>query len=423
MSQTMLNYAIPNYQRESPDMHRSIFLLLTVALVLCFQPALSSVAQSSQKVDIRAVDISFPDITIDFRVKDASGRDVLDLTPRDVQVIEDGGTVISAVELGQQIADTSDPERTVNLSDGQNLETLTTTGAAIGIVFDATTVLNGGDSANHVAAGRQAIEQFLAQTGIQAPSNPEILSLFIPIDSPEQQVQPAELVDFTHDRNAVINYLRQMPSRSGKTNLYAAIQEAVEDTATVAQQQGRNAVVLVVSDGGDAISGDTFNAIIERANASGVRICAFGVGTDKSLNEQQGGFRLNQLASATGGVYVQRPDEAAASSAFASTVTATPASLYTLRYRTSLIDDGKRHNLVVQVTLPDGTVNSQQVEFTGSVVPNPDMQLAPLGDVLLRKYVVVAVPIALLVSLLVVAVIGGLRWNRSQSLSRGITRR
>lgn len=404
-------------------MYRRIFLVFMLALLVWFQPPAHSNAQAAMQVDIRAVDIKFPEITIDFRVKDTSGRDVLGLEARDVQVVEDGATVISNVELGQQTADTNDPERMLNLSDGSQ-ETLTTTGATIGIVFDATTLLNGGSGTDHVAEGRRAIEQFLAQTGTQAPINPEVIGIFIPIDSPDQQVQSEEFATFTHDRNAVINYLRQMQSREGKTNLYAAIQEAVEDTASAAQQRGSTAVVLVVSDGGDAISGDTFNSIIERANASGVTISAFGVGTDNSLNEQEGGFRLNQLASATGGVYVQRPDDAAASEAFVNAATAAPASLYTLRYRTNLIDDGKRHNLVVQVALPGGQVSSQPVEFTGSAPPIiPGMQLAPLGDVLLRNYFVIAVPAALLASLLIVAIIGGMRWNRSQSLSRGITRR
>lgn len=402
-------------------MDRRICLALIITL-LCLQPLALSQAQSAAKVDIRAVAINFPEITIDIRVKDGRGRDVLDLDTRNVQVVEDGTTTITPLEVTQQTTDMSDPDRAISLSDGQQ-ETLKPTGAAIGIVFDATTMLNGGASTDYVAAGRNAIEKFLQQTGTQAPGNPEVISLFIPIDSPEQQIQPEEFVTFTYDRNAIINHLRTFQSRSGKTNLYAAIQQAVVDTATTAQSQGRNAVVLVVSDGGDAISGDTFNAIIERANTSGVKISAFGVGTDKNLNEQQGGFRLNQLASATGGVYVQRPDDQSAANAFSSTVTATPASLYTLRYRTNLIDDGKRHHLVVQVTLPGGQVNSQQVEFTGDAPILPGMQLAPLGDVLLRQYFVIAVPVALLGSLIVVLIMGGVRWSRSQSLSKGITRR
>ncbi len=374
-------------------------------------------AQSPIKVDVRAVALRFPDITVDFRVKDGGGRDVIGLEERSIQIIEDGTTIITNFKLERQTADITSPERRLNLSDGKKSEEIYATGATIGVVFDATTLLNDAKNNEHdyLVEGRHAIEQFLLQTGVQAPRDPEAISLFIPTSSPDQEVQPADLAEFTQDRNAVINYLRAMPARTGKTNLYDVIQQAVETTARVARQRGSEPLVLVVSDGGDAISKDSFDRTISQAQANMVKLVTFGIGADKNLAE--GGFRLAQLAKTTGGLYLQRPDDAAVSDAFRKTVVAASAALYTARYSTALLDDGRKHHFVVQVTLPDGQATSQPVEFTTLLDADDVSQVIPLG-VLLRQYLVIAVPVALLVSLLIVMMMGGIRWARSQSISR-----
>jgi hypothetical protein len=175
--------------------------------------------------------------------------------------------------------------------------------------------------------------------------------------------------------------------------------------------------VLVVSDGGDAISNDRFDRTMSQAQANMVKLVTFGIGADKNLIDQKGGFRLAQLAKTTGGLYVQRPDDAAASDAFHKTVVAAPAALYTARYSTALLDDGRKHRFVIQVTLPDGQATSQPVEFTTLLDTDDVSHVIPLG-VLLRQYLVIAVPVALLVSLLIVLMMGGIRWARSQSMSR-----
>jgi hypothetical protein len=255
----------------------------------------------------------------------------------------------------------------------------------------------------------------------KAPSNPEQFSLFLPISSPEQQAQPNEFVQYTTDRNAVINYLRTTTPRSGKTNLYAAVQEAVSDTAAAAKFGGREALVLVVADGGDEISADTFASIIRDAKANNVKVITFGVGTDTALIKQRGGFQLNQLAAASNGVYVQRPDDSSSANAFQQHAAVASDTLYTLRYKTALLDDGKPHNFVVQVRSDDGTATSQPVVFhatNGQVVA-----LRPLANVLLRDYFALSIPAALVLSLLLVLVTGGARWRQSRSISRAQTMR
>lgn len=87
-----------------------------------------------------------------------------------------------------------------------------------------------------------------------------------------------------------------------------------------------------------------------------VKLVTFGIGADKTA---EGGFRLAQLAKTTGGLYLQRPDDAAVSDAFRKTVVAASAALYTARYSTALLDDGRKHHFVVQVTLPDRQATSR----------------------------------------------------------------
>ena len=96
---------------------------------------------------------------------------------------------------------------------------------------------------------------------------------------------------------------------------------------------------------------------------------------------------------------------------------AAPAALYTARYTTALLDDGRKHRFVIQVTLPDGQATSQPVEFTTLLDTEDVSHVIPLG-ILLRQYLVIAVPVALLVSLLIVLLMGVIRWTRSQSMSR-----
>ncbi len=406
-------------------MRHCVVVVCVVALLLSFQPSVQ--AQMDLKVNILAVDTSrFPEIGIDFQVQDASGRRVEGVDERSVQVLEDAASSHAPINFSAQIADATAPTRKVKLvapnPQNQAEVDIFATGAAIGVVFDNSSLLNVGAAGGHdyLAEGRRAIEQFLLQPS-KAPSNPEQISLFLPISSPEQQAQPSEFMQYTSDRNAVINYLRTTTPRTGKTNLYAAVQEAVIDTAAAAHQGGREALVLVVGDGGDEISADTFASIIRDAKTNNVKIIAFGVGTDTALIKQRGGFQLNQLATASSGVYLQRPDDANSAAAFQQHTPVASDTLYTVRYKTTLLDDGKPHSFVVQVRSGDGTAISQPVMFhatNGQVVA-----LRPLAGVLLRDYFALSVPTALVLSLLLVLVTGGARWRQSRSISRAQTMR
>jgi len=312
--------------------------------------------------------------------------------------------------LDSQIADVDQPVLNVPLVSGAQYP-LTAIGASIGIVFDASQLLNGSgaDVRDNIGAGRQAIEAFLLEMGdpppprTKSPANPERVALFIPVEQPSQSLFPSSLPGFTQDRYAVINTLRQdLPIRQGKTSLAAAIQTAIDATARDARQNGGNAIVLVVSDGGDALTGDTFNSLIAYANQQNVKVIAFGIGTDKALSNN--GFRLKQLAESTGGIYFERPGEVEAGQAFLSLVQPQPTALYTLTYNSRIIDDGKDHSMTLEISIPGGTQNyTLPLRYNGMATT----VLVPLYDVLVRQYLIFALPIAILVSFVLQLAMGG----------------
>lgn len=390
--------------------------ILFVAALLA--PSASAQSAGCRGLEVHAAQVRFPEITIQFSVCDATGNRIAGIDRSAIRLTEDGRPVAD-FELETIVADAQTPVQSVLLSNN-NPFVLTATGASIGIVFDATQLLNGSGARTRdsIGEGRAAIEAFLLEEGdpppvrTRSPGNMEHVGLFIPADQPDQSLRPETLPDFTQDRYAVINTLRQsLPIRKGKTSLNAAIQAAIEATARDAQQRGAEAAVLVVSDGGDALTGETFNALIAQAQQRKVRIVAFGVGTDRAL--QNNGFRLKQLADATGGIYLERPSASEAGNAFLRIIEPRPAALYSVRYATRIIDDGKQHSLVLEVTAPD-RVLSYPIPLTLSSVDS-GIRLTPLGDALLRQYFAFAVPIALLLSLFLTLISGALFWFSTSS--------
>jgi len=385
--------------------------LVIISVVLSLLVGMPVAAQSTvcRGIEVLAAQVAFPKVTVQFQLCDQQSNPIVDLNRGAIRLLEDGITVADYT-LDSQIADVDQPVLNVPLVSGTQYP-LTAIGASIGIVFDASQLLNGSgaDVRDNIGAGRRAIEAFLLEMGdpppprTKSPANPERVALFIPVEQPSQSLFPSSLPGFTQDRYAVINTLRQdLPIRQGKTSLAAAIQTAIDATARDARQHGGGAIVLVVSDGGDTLTGDTFNSLIAYANQQNVKVIAFGIGTDRALNNN--GFRLKQLAESTGGIYFERPGEVEAGQAFLSLVQPQPTALYTLTYNSRIIDDGKDHSMTLEISIPGGTQNyTLPLRYNGTATT----VLVPLYDVLVRQYLIFALPIAILVSFVLQLVIGG----------------
>jgi hypothetical protein len=388
------------------------WLLLSLLVVLSGLPLWvdQSFAQSTicpaSGMNVLATNQVGRKVTIQFSICDANGVAISTVQPSAVRLIEDEQVVLNPV-FQTFLADQREPIQ-VSLANGGST-VLSAVGASIGIVFDATQLLNGSgtDVRDNIGAGRVVIEAFLLEPGDPPPvrtvalGDPERVGLFIPTDQPDQSLRPNDLPDFTADRYAVVNTLRVgLPIRQGKTNLFAAVQAAIEATARDAQRRGAQAIVVVVSDGGDAISGDALNTIVARAVQAQVKILAIGVGSDRAL--QTNGFRLQQLAEATGGRYLQRPSEQAVAELFTQFVTAQPVAMYEVSYETAVLDDGRAHSVRLEVTTANGTLTYAMPVNPGNA--GQSGQLRPVWEELVRGYLLFAVPSLVIITLIVIGI-------------------
>ncbi len=384
----------------------SVVISLGVGLMMASVTSAQSVVCPDSGLNVLATRQAGRTISIQFSVCNQNRVPFVALSKSAVRVLEDD-RVVTTFDFQSIASDERTPVQDVPLVDG-TVVPLDAIGASIGIVFDATRLINGSgsDARDHLSAGRAAIEAFLLQPGnpppprTAAPRNPERVGLFIPADQPGQSFRPNDLPDFTIDRYLVINTLRiGLPQRQGKTNLFAAVQTAVEATARDAKQHGGKAIVLVVSDGGDALTGEAFNSLVAQAAQQNVTVVTFGVGTDRAL--EKNGFRLQQLAEATGGRYYSRPTENDASDAFIRFVKPQPVALYTIAYETKVIDDGKEHRLAIEVATAEGSFS---YSIPISLVNTSSGSLLSIWDVLLRQYFLFAIPLLVLLTGMVVAI-------------------
>lgn len=412
-------------------MRRTLIAALVLALLV---PALAAAQGAPQaEIDSYSLKIDGRSIEVLFKVVDRdTKRDIHGVEERDLKLLEDDVAINAPLELSAFSTDAANPMRDVALQtspdgvapvEGSNPIALSVVGATIGIVFDASTLTNAsGDPTDYVGRGRELLVSFLEAGRTIAASDPEEIGLFVPLSVPEvsgEQIRPAALPGFGQDRNAVINVLNQMSPRDGKTNLFDTLSVAVGATADRAAERGTDAYVLVVTDGGDSTSMGSYDALLAEATERRVRLLILGVGPQKRLSANAGG--LTTLAARTGGAYLGNPDAAAIADFYHTNVDVTGQSAYILRYTTSLIEDGKPHHLVIQVSGP----------ASGASAPIPIAITAPpasAGDMsqALRGYALWAIPLAIVVSLLLTVLLlisqrlGG---GGSRSLSREMTRR
>ncbi|NTV62844.1 MAG: VWA domain-containing protein [Oscillochloris sp.] len=409
-------------------------LMVTLMLALC-TPVLAAAQGGSQaQIDPYALKFDGRTVEVLFRVVDrTTNRDIQGITNRDLNLLEDDTAISGAVELSESKTDAANPLLHVAIQASPNGAApvagskpvdLSVVGATIGIVFDASTLTNvAGDPTDYVARGRQLLVSFLDAGRTTAAANPEAIGLFLPLSVPAvsgEQIRPADLPGFGQDRNAVINVLNRMSPRTGKTNVFDTLSVAVGATADAAAQRGTDAYVLVVTDGGDSTSMGSYDALVAEALERKVRLLILGVGPQKRLAANASA--LTTLATKTGGAYLGNPEPTAIQDFYLTNVGVTGQSAYTLRYTSSLIEDGKSHHLVIQLTGPtSGSSEPIPLGITSGQSKAHDLSQA------LRTYALWAIPMAIVLSLVLTGLLALLQRSggggRSSSLGGGITRR
>lgn len=415
-------------------MRASLFAALTLALLVPVLVAAQGVPQA--KIDTYGLKIDGRNVEVLFRVTDrVTARDLQNLQPSDLKLVEDGAPIASQAKLTPFRTDAANPVNTVELKPsangaapvkGSKPVALSVVGATIGLVYDASKLTNvARDPIDYVGRGRELLVEFLNAGRPIAASNPESLGLFLPLSVPAingEQIRPESLPDFGQDRNAVINGLNQLQPRPGKTNIFDTLSVAVSATADAAASRGTDAYVLVVTDGGDSTSVGSYDALVADALARKVKLLIFGVGPQKRLATNAAA--LTTLAAKTGGAYVGNPDNAAAKDFYLANVSVTGQSAYILSYTTDLIDDGAPHNLVIRV---DGSATGESDAIPVEPGAATGAASGPLDlGTALRGYAMRAIPLAIVVSIALTGLLVLLRRmsdGPSSSLSGGITRR
>jgi hypothetical protein len=383
--------------------------------------------QQPLQVRVLAVEVEGAQVSVDFQVQDASGRDVLSVKPQDVVIIENEHITTTKIidddHFNQQRTDEDTPTIKLTAGDGQPLE-LSATSATIGIVYDAVSQPRRSEAEpDTLAEGRKIIRQFLCQTEscdqlrTKVAAKPEAIGLFIPPNvNGGQVVQPREFKDFPQELEARVNLLNYLTTlkRESPTMLYGTLELAVRTTAAKAQERGGPAIVLLVSNRGDDYDQAQFDSLIKLAQESSVTIVTFRVGQAADEN-QVTDDQFRKLATETGGIFEAAPDESMVGRAFDEMVTFNHTSLYTARYTTTLVPDGQTQHLRVEVRQGEqqGTSASREFVLRGKV-----FETKLLAQVLVEQYFLIAIPIALLSSLLLTLLTGATRRSRSSGISR-----
>lgn len=209
--------------------------------------------------------------------------------------------------------------------------------ASVAVIFDT----SGSMSGDRIARAKEALAHFI-QTGHDRDEY-----FLIDFDS-----QARLLLDKVRDGDALLNKLTYVQPR-GNTALYDAVYLGIEKVMRGAYQKR---AILLISDGEDNDSRDSFSELRRRLQESGAVIYAIGV-TRKFLPRKgglDGGETLEELASVSGGEAFFPTSASAMSEAF-ERIALELRHLYSIGYRpSSLAGDGKWHRLKVKVAPPPG---------------------------------------------------------------------
>ncbi len=151
-------------------LHWQIALIGMMFSILIVHPvAAQAPLCSGPGINLLAHRLDAQTVTVQFSVCDRNGVSIDTLAPGSIRLAEDGMVVANA-RIDSFVADRAQPVVAVDLVNGARQE-LSAIGASIGIVFDATELLNGtgANMRDHIGSGRVAIEEFLLEPGNPPP--------------------------------------------------------------------------------------------------------------------------------------------------------------------------------------------------------------------------------------------------------------
>jgi Ca-activated chloride channel family protein len=251
-------------------------------------------------------------------VSDRSGRYVTGLTKDDFSVLEDGHP-----REVLRIAGESDP-------------------VSLGILFDASGSMSPGkvrlarDSVSQLVTHglRDADEWFLARFGF---------SLVV-------------IADWTTDRDAVVQPLREITHTTGDTALYDAVGLSIP-LMEMGQHEKRS--LLVVSDGGETKSLLSLEKLKQVIGENDVRVYAIGVDSvDARAGQRLRMQTLRRIAAETGG-RAEAVSEPSGARDAADRIADELRHQYLLTFSTTVAKDGRAHAIQVVVRRRGATVRAR----------------------------------------------------------------
>ncbi len=357
--------------------------------------ATSASAQSSLTVKVLESHAAFPEPAALVEVVDANGGPVTGLRREHFTILQDGKPVTpDAIDV--------------------NEISVAKQGPALAVVLDASKLLG----SSEVEVARAAAVALLQTRLDTAPNDPQYVSLFVPSGKLDQPSHVADFAGFTHDHNAVVNYLNtRLELQPGTTRLYAVVREAIAAVSKKARERGTPAYIAVFSDGRDTLSAAEFETALSSARQSNVRMLTVRYGSAKG--GEAGIERLRRLAEETQGQFLDAPAPALVGATYARLAQVTPRSTYRLSFVSTLPADEEVHSWQVLANVDGREAQSQRLLFQALL---PSQQLRPLSSIL-TDYLWRAVPAAMLLSGLLT--LGVALWQRStraesRRLGRGL---
>lgn len=249
---------------------------------------------------------AYPDITVLAQPLNQLRQTVPDLTNQDFTLSLDGELLETALDVTNMPLDANDPAAS----------------QSVALVVD-----QAGPAAEDI--------RNMATALLQEPalSNSRI-SLFVP-------GVPNETPEFTHDHNALINTLRQIPvDASAQSSANATLQRAIDEVAQDGTNAQRPAAVILISD--RVLSPEERARTLTIARDLGVIIHTVVPSASTTTPAP------TYLAEATTGLHLNNPQPADLTD-FATQITQYEASTYRLAFQMPLLEEQRAYNLEVQV--------------------------------------------------------------------------
>jgi len=318
-------------------------------------PTVAAQAPLAVRIDEAKFDEASGNMQVRITVSDANGYAITGLAKHkeQFQVYEDGTLFPDAVSVAEKV----NPDTQVHIA----------------LVLD----ISGSMQGKPLEDLKAAVNQFLDALALQDTVAIVAFSNEVDLGDPFPKINREKEADFTYDKGLLKNLVNQLSTRAGDTTpLYDAFLKAVKMTRS---QPKQNRAIILMTDGVDegAAKGRPGSKVarpddpITLAKEAGIPVYTIGLGKPTNFDE---GY-LQRVALLTGGVYNGTQDSAQLGEFFKKVIDLLKTE-YLLTYPPLAKPDGKIHQILVKVSLPErGAAQSEPKTFAMPLPVVPQIYL------------------------------------------------